>query len=205
MTFSKIRLLISRVVICTSSLILIGCATTQPTQYYMLTSLEDARESISSVPGSSGARIGLGPVSFPEYLDRPAIVVRSPGAEIIINDYHRWAEPLEKNFLRVLSDNLQMLLGNASVAMFPWHNSKDIDYQVTIQVARFDADLSNKVQLSAHWTIQRKSDGKIVHTQKSTITQEAGSNDFNVIVKTQSKVIGTLSHEIATGLQKIIQ
>ncbi|PXW91123.1 hypothetical protein C8R34_10132 [Nitrosomonas sp. Nm84] len=205
MTFSEIRLLISRTAIYASSLILIGCITTQPTQYYMLTSLDDARESAPSMPGSSGARIGLGPLNFPEYLDRPAIVLRSPGAEIIINDYHRWAESLDKNFLRVLSDNLQMLLGNTSVVMFPWHNSKDIDYQVIIQVARFDADLSNKIQLFAHWTIQRKSDGKILHTQKSTITQEADSNDFNTIVKTQSKVIGTLSHEIATGLQKIIQ
>lgn len=205
MTLSKIQRLILHAVIYTSSLILIGCASTQPTHYYMLTSLEDARASVSSMPSSAGARIGLGPVSFPEYLDRPAIVVRSSGAEIIINDYHRWGEPLEKSFLRVLSDNLQMLLGNTSVAMFPWRNSKDIDYQVIIQVARFDADISNRIQLSAHWTIQRKSDGKILRTQKSTITQEAGSNDFNAIVKTQSKVVGTLSHEIAAELQKIIQ
>lgn len=205
MIFSKIRRLISRAAICTSSLILIGCATTQPTQYYMLTGIEDTRVSPISLPGASDVRIGLGPMSLPEYLERPAIILRSPGTEIIINDYHRWAEPLEKNFLRVLSDNLQMLLSNTSVAMFPWHSSKNIDYQVTIQVARFDADLNNKVQLSAHWTILRKSDGKVLHTQKSTIAQEAGSSDFATIVETQSKVTEIFSHEIAAGLQKAIK
>lgn len=205
MTFSEIRLLISRAVICTSSLILIGCTTTQPTQYYMLTGIEDAHVSPLSLSGASNVRIGLGPMRFPEYLERPAIVLRRPGAEVVIDDYHRWAEPLEKNFLRVLSDNLQMLLSDASVAMFPWHNSKDIDYQVIIQVTRFDADINNRVQLSAHWTIQRKSDGKILHTQKSTITQEAGSSDLATIVKTQSKVAGIFSHEIAAGLQKAIR
>ena len=204
MTFSKIRRLILCAIIYASSLVLIGCASTQPAQYYMLTGIEDIRENTSPTISTSGARIGLGPINFPEYLERSAIILRSPGAEIIINDYHRWAEPLDKNFLRVLSGNLQTLLNNTSIVMFPWNNSKDIDYQVVIQVARFDADLSNTVQLAAHWTIQRKSDGKILHEQKSIITQTAESKDFPVIVETQSKVTGILSHEIATELQKII-
>lgn len=204
MTFSSIRFLISRTIIYASGLILIGCASTQPAQYYMLTGIEDVRENASPASSASGARIGVGPINFPEYLERSAIILRSPGAEIVINDYHRWAEPLDKNFLRVLSGNLQTLLSDTSVIMFPWSNSKDIDYQVTIQVARFDADLNNKVQLSAHWTIQRKSDSKILRAQKSIITQTAGSNDFSAIVAMQSKVTGMLSDEIATELRKII-
>ncbi|WP_244072363.1 membrane integrity-associated transporter subunit PqiC [Nitrosomonas sp. PY1] len=172
----------------------------------MLTGIEDNTRENASSTGASSVRIGLGPVKFPEYLDRSAIIVRGrdPGAEIVINDYHRWAEPLDKNFLRVLSDNLEILLNNAFVTTLPWNNSKDIDYQVIIQVARFDVDLSNKVQLSAHWTIRRKSDGKTVHAHKSAITQTAGSNDFADIVETQSKVTGIFSHEIASELQKII-
>jgi len=206
MTLSKIRLFLSYAATYTSGLFLIGCTATQPTQYYMLTSLEDVRESTSSMSSASSVRVGLGPIKFPEYLDRPAIVLRRPGAEVVINDYHRWAEPLGKNFLRVLSGNLQMLLSNTSIAMFPWRSPRDIDYQVILQVARFDADINNNVQLSAHWTIQKRSDGKTLYAQKSIITREVtGTKDFAAIVEAQSKVIGILSHEIAAGLQKAIK
>ena len=52
--------------------------------------------------------IGIGPIRFPAYLDREQIVTRTAQNRLDISENDRWAEPLEENFTRVLSQNLGM-------------------------------------------------------------------------------------------------
>ncbi len=185
-------------------LALTGCGTTKPSQFYLLTSIENDSASIPSIQKTENIQIGLGPISFPKYLDRLSIVKRSTDSEVIIDEMHRWAESLEGNFTRVLADNLSALLNGVHIATYPMHNWKEIDYQVILNVSRFDADINGNIILSAHWDIRSKAGKKNLYSHKSLINEKAGNDDYPALVRTQSKVTEKLSREIANKLKEII-
>ena len=54
--------------------------------------------------GSRGLVIGLGPTKLPDYLLRSEIATRVSPNRVAYADDHRWAEPLERNFNRVLAE-----------------------------------------------------------------------------------------------------
>ncbi|HEX5606452.1 MAG TPA: PqiC family protein, partial [Candidatus Binatia bacterium] len=64
--------------------------------------------------------LGIGPIKIPRYLDREQLVTRISQNRFAIAENDRWAEPLEENFSRVLSENLSILLQIDRVAAFPW-------------------------------------------------------------------------------------
>ena len=182
-----------------------GCGTTQPRQFFILTSIEDVDiGTTASLHDVKDKRIGVGPVSFPKYLDRTAMILRRSDSEVVLNEEHRWAEPLENNFIQVLTRNLQTFLNNTHITSLPWRNNKAIDYQVEIDVSRFDADINGNVVLSAQWTIRRKKDNRDLYSQKSLFTEKAESNTPAAFVQKQSKLTAQLSQAIASKLGEMI-
>lgn len=73
------------------------------TAYYLLTAETEAQPAIAE--DASATAISIGPVSIPEFLDRPQIVTRN-GSRVRFADLHRWAEPLDTAVIRVVSENL---------------------------------------------------------------------------------------------------
>ena len=187
-----------------ASLLLTGCGTTQPSRYYMLSSISQATNEKPLNQNEAKVHIGVGPIKVPKYLDRYPIVKRSAGAEVIIDDTHRWAEPLADNLARVIANNLTLLVGAADISIHPWSNSSEIDYQVVVDVLRFDADMNNNVVLSAHWTITGKASKHTLYKQKTKIREKADNGDYATLVSTQSKATEKLSQEIAEKLNEII-
>ena len=62
----------------------------------------------------------MGPVDFPDYFRRLPVVTRVAPNRIELSDEKRWAEPLDKNFIRVLSENLATLLNTYRIEKYPW-------------------------------------------------------------------------------------
>jgi len=185
-------------------LLLAGCGTTQPSRFYMLSSIPEATIEKPLNQNEAKVHIGVGPIKVPKYLDRYPIVKRSDGAEVIIDDMHRWAEPLADNFARVMANNLYLLVGAADISINPWPNSNEIDYQVVVDVLRLDADINNNVVLSAHWTINGKASKHTLYKQKTLIKIKADNGDYATLVSTQSKATEKLCQEIAGKLKEMI-
>jgi uncharacterized lipoprotein YmbA len=185
-------------------LLLAGCGTTQPSRYYMLKSITDSTIEEPRHEQKAKVHIGVGPITVPKYLDRYPIVKRSAGSEVIIDDLYRWAEPLADNMTRVMASNLSHLLGVEDVSVYPWQNPDKIDYQVAVDVQRFDADMNNNVVLNAHWTINGKACKHALYEQQTSIREKADNGDYATLVSTESKAIEKLSQEIADELKKMI-
>src|SRR5258708_8560294 len=91
----------------------VGCSVAWPqpdrSKFFILTPISDsggtAAKPASASPDSR-LSLGLGPVDFPDYLRRLPVVTRVAPNQINLSDEKRWAEPLDKNFTRVLSDKL---------------------------------------------------------------------------------------------------
>src|SRR5271156_3207024 len=89
-----------------------GCSVLSPqadrSKFFILSPVSDSA-GITARPSStspdSQLTVGVGPISFPDYLRRLAMVTRVSPNRIDLSDERRWAEPLDKNFTRVLSEN----------------------------------------------------------------------------------------------------
>ena len=176
-----------------------GCGVTKPSKYYLLTPIEQGNAGPLIAPART---IGIGPVAFPAYLDRPQIVLRSGGNQLNYADSHRWAEPLKAAFSHTLSENLSILLPVERTVIYPWSRSTLLDYQVIVNVTRFDADVAGTVILTADWEIIRSSDTKTMGQDKETYTETAGSNEYPAIVAAQSRAVEQLSRSIAAAINR---
>lgn len=178
--------------------ILAGCGVTKPSRFYILTPVEDSSARAMTAPGPA---LGIGPVTFPAYLDRPEIVHRSGDNQLHFEGSQRWAEPLKSTFIRTLAENLSILLPTDRTSIHPWPRSARIDYQVTVDVVRFDADAGGTVVLVASWEVTRPADKTVIKRHKTTCTEAAGSMEYPAIVAAQSRALERLSREIADAIR----
>lgn len=177
--------------------LLAGCSVTKPSRYYLLTPAEEQGAVTVSTPSPA---LGIGPVAFPAYLDRPEIVLRSGGNELNYAGTDRWAEPLKTAFSHTLAENLSIMLPTDRTLIHPWPRSTVLDYQVIINVTRFDADAAGAVTLTAAWELIRSSDSTVIKRNKATYTEAAASTDYPAVVAAQSRAVERLSRDIAAAI-----
>ena len=183
-------------------LILTGCGTTPPSKFYMLESMPEDEAIQASSGRQSDVHIGIGPIKFADYLDRTQIVTRTDGAEVKLSETHRWAEPLRDNFGRILAENLSKLLHTDEITLHPSRSWSEIDYQVLVNVWRFDASAQGKVSLVANWSLRGKGGSQRLTMKKSVFSADVESAaSYADIVRALSETVGMLSHEIARAIQ----
>lgn len=181
-------------------LVLAGCGTTQPSRFYLLTPVqpETAADELGSL------RLGIGPIEFPEYLQRSQIVSRKAGGnEVFIDESNRWAEPLSANFVQVLAENLSSRLGTERLNAFPWPRGTALDYQIPIEIQRFEADENLRVRLDVRWDILN-GDGEVrVGPRRQLITITSQAADYASLVKALSEAVARLGASIADEIREL--
>jgi uncharacterized lipoprotein YmbA len=197
---------ISQLFLLSIMLLLNGCGTTPPSKFYTLEAMSGSETTQTTTEKRSNLHIGIGPVQFAEYLQRSQIVTRTNSAEVSLAETHRWAEPLNNNFSRILAENLSILIGTDKISLHPSRNWSDIDYQVVINVWQFDASKQGKVTLVANWSIRGKGGSELLTMKKSTFsTNLENTTSYTDIVRAQSKTVEMLSNEIAGVIQTELQ
>jgi uncharacterized lipoprotein YmbA len=181
-----------------------GCVPTPqsaPTSFYVLSSLSGAETKKPTAAKRNRATIGVGPVTLASYLDRLQIVTRASRNQLRLADFHHWGEPLEDNVPRVLAENLSFLLSTSNVFVHPWRAAPPIDYQVAMEVMRFDADETGSVSLMARWVLSRRGRRETLLTRSTNITVPFGQGSYEEIASAMSKALAGLSREIAAAIQ----
>ena len=132
--------------------LLSGCSfqgTTAPSNFYMLSALATG----TTVSGLENVAVGVGPIGVVDYLDRPQIVTRTDGAEVTVDQYHRWAAPLREAIVHVMVTEIAARTGSASVFAYPWPPAAQVDFKVLASVGRFDTDERGLARLEVQWWI----------------------------------------------------
>jgi uncharacterized protein len=148
--------------------------------------------------------IGVGPVSFPGYLKRPEMVTRTDSDRIELSEESRWAGPLDSNFQSVLAQDLSRMLGTQRIVLFPWFGNPKIDYQIEVQVYRFDTGPGNNSQLVARWTVRDGDSGAELFATESTASNPVSGGDAGRAAALSSDV-AALSREISSQIIKLDQ
>src|SRR5579864_294183 len=188
-----------------------GCSVLSPqpdrSKFFILTPISDsggmAAKPASTSPDSR-LTLGLGPVDFPDYLRRLPVVTRVAPNRIDLSDEERWAEPLDKNFTRVLSENLAVLLDTQRIEKYPWSLRTKVDYQVEIDVQRFETTSDGQTQLAATWIIRDGQGSKILYASQTTVGAPAGPDGVSASAALSGD-LATLSKEIALRITELKQ
>ncbi len=181
--------------ICMSAL-LVACGSSPNSRFYVLNS-DTTFVDGQTIETQSATVIGVGPIVFPSYLDRPQMVTRVETNQVDIDEFNRWAEPLDKNFTNVLVQNISYLRPDDRFITFPTASRQQIDYRLTMRVDRFDVDASGKATLVVDWRISEVADRTIKAEGRSTYTQQAVSADPADKVAALNETLNELSREIA--------
>jgi uncharacterized protein len=175
-----------------------------PSRFFTLSALRQAEEaSLKNSTKPDKMFLGIGPIKFPGYLDRQEIVVRSAQNRFEVSEHDRWAEPLQENFARILSQNLAVLLNTDLITAYPWPPGNRPRYQVEIEVLRFETDNERNAQLFARWTVLDGGDKKIAVVKESRALRNAKEKSTDGSVAALSEAVGDLSREIAETVSAI--
>src|SRR5687767_6523424 len=114
--------------------LLCGCGTSPSVRYFTL----ESEMPPASASVSSAYSVVVGPVTVPELVDRPHLVLRSSPSRVEIAEYARWAAPLKSEIARVIADHLARELPGANIYTSAQRPAATPDYRVMIDVQRFD-------------------------------------------------------------------
>ena len=182
-----------------------GCAgTSAPSRFFTLHAVSGIQQPFIHKTDRDSITLGVGPVEIPAYLDRPQIVTRYSANELKLAEFHRWAEPLKNIMQRVLVENIATALDPRTVDVFPWRGPMDVDYQVVVEVIRFDGQLEKSADLMARWTIIHTPTEKRILTQKARIGVSTNGPGFEALVAAQSLAVEKLSNRIASAVSRVI-
>jgi len=176
-----------------------GRGATPPARFHQLESLQDLEPGPKALASLPEVSVAVGPVGLAAYLDRPQIVALAGEQELRINEFERWGEPLESGITRVLMDNFALLLSTSRVAAVTSQAFPKADYQVAIDISRFDGIAGGQAILQARWRIL-SGGGNLRASQGIVLKEPWPGSDFNSLVKAQSLLLAQLSREIAEGV-----
>ena len=180
-----------------AAVVITACGgTSPPTRFFTL-----ASEPLPGGVTTAGVySVVVGPVTIPEVVDRPHLVLKSGSNRVEIADQARWAAPLESEIPRVVADHLARLLEGARTATSAQRAATSPDYRVLIDVQRFDTAPGEGATIQASWTV-RPTGGTPVSGR--TLATEAAGSGYEDLVAAHSRALATVSREIASAIRTL--
>ncbi|MGN6734984.1 MAG: PqiC family protein [Candidatus Binatia bacterium] len=156
----------------------------------------------SPATSSSNLSVAVGPVSIPAMLDRPQWVLTTGPNQVAIDEFNRWAAPLQNIISRAVAENLTVMLGTALVTLFSDATSIDVAYRAVIDVQRFESTPGDAATLDAVWVVRRIRDGAR-QTGRTTAREPALEKGYAVLVAAVNRAVGRLSQDIANAVRSL--
>ena len=178
-------------------LFLAACGTSEPSRLYTLSALPDRG---GEPAGVEGPAVGVGPVTLPQYLDRPQIVQRSGPNRLETSEFDRWAEPLSDTVPRVLAENIGRLLQSKKVYVLPRRRRLPLDLTVEVDFSQFEPLADGAAALAARWHIFADSDAPLEEGSAQIRIDGNLPEDHETRVKLLSDALGELSRRIAEDI-----
>lgn len=180
-----------------------GCASSRKASFYTLSPLPAPGDHTERVQTEQETVVAVGPVTVPDYLNRPQIVTRTGPTGVHLDEFERWAGSFEQDVSRVLAENLSVLLSPDNVTVVRWireTSSFSAGYRVVVDVNRFDGDPGKSVLLAARWSVRGEQQGKILSAGESNITESVEGQGYDALVAAMSRALAALAREIAPGI-----
>jgi hypothetical protein len=184
------------------AVLLLNACARQPMQFYMLDAEAEAAPVATGGTLPPGMTVGLGPVHLPQYLNRPQMVIETADNQYSLDEQHRWAERLDENVARSLSQQLAARLEPIQLLRFPWSHRQAPDYQVSVDIQILHQAADGYSRLQGQWQIRHQEQPVLGRRFNCRL---AASDGVNGIVKAQSLCLSRLGLAIEEGLRESIK
>lgn len=166
-----------------------ACSRSPRVTYYTLTS--------ESAPQSAPQPLALsiGPVTIPELVNRPQLVVRVAPNRVDVLESHRWAEPLKTEIPRLMAQNLGQLLGSDRVSAYGQASGGEAQYRVLLDITRLDAVPGESVRVEASWLVRGA--GSARREGRALIREKVSGTGYEAVAAALSRALAGVSAEVA--------
>jgi uncharacterized lipoprotein YmbA len=182
-----------------------GCST-PPSRLYTLSRAPAAPAASAAAP-LPNITVVVGPVSIPGIVDQPQFVVNTGANSVSIDEFNRWASPLQGNISRVVAENLVMLLGTQRVSQFQQSLNLDADFRVAIEVQSFESAPGEAATLKMPFGLY--AGPRTASRRRADYRARAdGFRRYDAIAAAHSRALAKMSQEIADairGLERVAQ
>jgi uncharacterized protein len=171
-----------------------GCSPTAPSRFYTLGS--------TATPGvalNAPTTVMIGSVSVPASVDQPQFVVQVAPNRVEVDEFNRWAAPLNDSIARAVAGNLAVQLGTPEVATAQLPNFSPA-YFVTIDVQRFDSIRGEAALDEAVWVVRDTANGA-TRSGRTTARETVQGGSFEALAAAHSRALATLSGDIAGAIR----
>lgn len=181
-------------------ILLAACAAPAKLRYYTLSGEAPPAENAASL--ASGYRVAIGPATVPEALDRPQIMLRVAPNRYAIADDERWSQALKREIPRVVAQAAARHLPAARVAADFQYGGQDADYQVLIDVLRFESAPGESATLDAAWSVRNRAGARLRET-RSVFVERVTAPGVAPLVSAHAKALTALALEIAEAVKAL--
>ena len=182
--------------VCLGAALLAGCSRSPRVDFYTLSPMANP-EVTPQAP--TALTVVVAPITLPELVDRPQMVVRVDGSRVDILETRRWAEPLKSGIPRLLAENLSHLLGGARVSAYPQNAGGEADYRVVVDFQRFEST-AGSVTVEALWSVRRTANGT-AKTGCSRVREPSSGNGSEAQVAAYNRALLSVSNDIAQAIR----
>ena len=117
-----------------------------------------------------------------------------------VDEFNRWAEPLNDNIARVVAGDLAAQLGTTQVATAPLANFNSA-YRVAIDIQRFESVRGKSVLIEAVWVVHRTTTGGTTCSGRTVASEPAAGDSFDALVAAHSRALAKVSGDIAAVIR----
>jgi uncharacterized lipoprotein YmbA len=183
-------------------LLQVGCAgRSKSSSFYVLSPVADTEfEMKNTSDESSDISIGISPVSLPKYLKKSQIVTRTGNNELHLAEFDRWAGKIEEDIGSVIAENLTYFLSTDNVLSYPSMEAIELDYNVKLDISRFDGSLGGQMELVARWAIFDGAGNSLYGVKATHIIEPTKGGGYADMVAAQSRALASLSRELADAI-----
>jgi hypothetical protein len=195
------------------ALLAVGCGTPPKEYFYTLSDYSLGDYSLGdytlgnlatgdAAATGSNYSVAIAPVSVPEGVDRPQMVVRAGINRVELSELHRWAEPLKSEIPRVLAVHLRRALRTARIATADQSASLDADYRIAIDVQRFESILGERITIETLWSVRGARGGR-ARTGRSVVSEPARGADHEALAAAHGRALAQMAGELAGAIRSL--
>jgi uncharacterized lipoprotein YmbA len=185
---------------------LLACSSSSPVRYFSLSPIDSEFRQ----DPDDAVMLGLGPLRMPEYLNRSQIVTRGANAEMQVDDFSRWSEPLSTSLLRIVSTDVDNLLEGVVVVVFPYEPfvRNQVTYRLVGDINRFEADHQGRIVLEIQWGVADADGNMAVPVRRNRYTAQAGTAgnaettvEPGAVVAAMNEALAQFSRDVAAKMK----
>jgi uncharacterized lipoprotein YmbA len=159
-----------------------------------------------SAPLQPVGLVGVEMVRLPGHLDRPQLVTWTASDELRVDEFLRWAEPLEDGITRTLYENLAGLLPQYEVIQRPWPGGAHTRCRVALTLRVFGLQSDGTVRLEGRFALLPERAELPLVMESVSLSRGAASSTAEGApadprVDAMSELLGDLSRRIARAVE----